>query len=200
MSAKTLVGIVLAAGESARMGSPKQLLPFRGTTLLNYVVRQVENSQLDAVVVVTGAHGAAVESQLQAGRAIVVRNPDYRRGNVSSLSVGAGAMPDAGAVLLVNGDMPEVDTELIDRFVGIWHEEQPWAAVGEYRDGVAHPFLLSAAARDAVLGTQEPKALWRLLVAEPAEVVRRVPIDRPRPTDVNTAEDYEALLGEGWPA
>ena len=38
MSAKTLVGIVLAAGESARMGSPKQLLPFRGTTLLNYVV------------------------------------------------------------------------------------------------------------------------------------------------------------------
>jgi molybdenum cofactor cytidylyltransferase len=193
----SLAGLVLAAGEATRMGRPKQLLPYAGTTLLNHVVAAAAASSLDEVVVVTGAHAAMVESQLETGRATVARNPDYRRGNMSSLAVGAAAVPQAASVLVLMGDMPEVDTEIIERFVARWHEQRPWAAVGEYRDGIAHPFLLSGAALDTVLAVDEPKALWRLLVVEPVGPVDRVTIGRPRPSDINTEADYERLLAAG---
>lgn len=198
MSAGTLVGIVLAAGESARMGRPKQLLPFRGTTLLNFVVAQAERSRLDQVVVVTGANASEVEGHLDLSRASVARNPDYRRGNMSSLARGVDVVPDAGAVLVLMGDMPGVDAEVIDRFVDLWHAEQPWAAVAAYRDGIAHPFLLSAPGLVTALELQQPRALWTFLVAEPAGDVRHLDIEGLRPRDVDTPEDYEALLGEGW--
>jgi molybdenum cofactor cytidylyltransferase len=197
MSASALVGIVLAAGESARMGRPKQSLPFGGTTLLNFVVAQAERSRLDRVVVVTGAHASEVEGHLDLGRASVARNPDYRRGNMSSLASGAADVPEAGAVLVLMGDMPGVDAEVIDRFVDLWRDEQPWAAVAAYRDGIAHPFLLSAPALAAALELQQPKALWTFLVAEPAGDVRHLDIEELRPRDVDTPEDYEAVLGDG---
>ena len=200
MSAKTLVGVVLAAGESARMGRPKQLLPFEGTTLLNFVITQAERSRLDEVVVVTGANADQVEQQLDLARAMVTRNPDYRRGNMSSLVTGAQAVPDASAVLVLMGDMPGVDVEVINRFVDLWRGEQPWAAVADYQDGVAHPFLLSAPALEAALEMQQPKALWTFLVAEPAGDVRHLDVAGPRPRDVDTPEDYAALLAEGWRA
>ena len=197
MSAKTLVGIVLAAGESARMGQTKQLLAFKGTTLLNFVIAQAERSRLDDVVVVTGANGAKVEESLDLNRATVARNPDYSRGNMSSLATGCGAAPEADAVVVLMGDMPGVGAEVIDRFVDLWSAEQPWAAVASYQDGVAHPFLLSSAALEAALPLDQPKALWRFLVAEPAGEVRHLTIDRLRPTDVDSPKDYEALLREG---
>ncbi len=197
MSAKTLVGVVLAAGESARMGRPKQLLPLGGTTLLNFVVAQAERSRLDDVVVVTGANADQVEEQLDLARAMVTRNPDYRRGNMSSLVTGAQAVPDASAVLVLMGDMPGVDVAVINRFVDLWRGEQPWAAVASYRDGVAHPFLLSAPALETALPLDQPKALWTYLVADPAGEVRHLDVDRSRPRDVDTPEDYQALLDDG---
>lgn len=200
MSAKTLVGIVLAAGESARMGQPKQLLPFEGTTLLHFVIAQAERSRVDDVVVVTGANAEEVEDHMDLRRAVVARNPDYRRGNMSSLATGAGVVPDADAVLLLMGDMPGVDTEVIDRFVDLWRDGQPWAAVAAYQDGIAHPFLLSAPALEAALELEQPKALWTFLVAEPAGDVRHLNVERTRPRDVDTPEDYVALLAEGWRA
>jgi molybdenum cofactor cytidylyltransferase len=200
MSAKTLVGIVLAAGESVRMGRPKQLLPFEGATLLNFVITQAERSRLDEVVVVTGANAEEVEDQVDLSRAVVARNPDYRRGNMSSLATGAGVVPDADAVLLLMGDMPGVDTAVIDRFVDLWRDEQPWAAVAAYQDGMGHPFLLSAPALEAALELIQPKALWTFLVAEPGGDVRHLDVAGLRPRDVDTPEDYEALLAEGWRA
>lgn len=198
MSAKTLVGIVLAAGESARMGRPKQLLPLEGTTLLSFVIAQAERSRLDDVVVVTGANAEEVENRVELDRAVVARNPDYRRGNMSSLAAGAGVASNPDAVLLLMGDMPGVDTAVIDRFVDLWREEQPWAAVAAYQDGIAHPFLLSASALETALELQQPKALWAFLVAEPAGDVRHVVVAGPRPRDVDTPDDYATLLAEGW--
>ena len=80
-----VAGVVLAAGDSSRMGRPKQLLPYRGTVLVQVAVATALASQLDPVVVVTGAYAAEVEAALDPGEATVIRNPDYRRGNMSSL-------------------------------------------------------------------------------------------------------------------
>jgi molybdenum cofactor cytidylyltransferase len=81
----SMVGIVLGAGASRRLGRPKQTLPVGDTTLLGYVLREAEASALDRVVLVVG--GAADESLagVEPSRATVVRNDSYGTGCASSL-------------------------------------------------------------------------------------------------------------------
>ncbi len=191
-------GMVLAAGLSERMDGdlPKQLLPYKGMTLAGVTVANAEASRLDTVVVVTGHQSSAVAAALDPGRATVVTNPDYREGNMSSFRVGVAALRDCDAVLVLLADMPGVTTELINRHVAAWHESRPWAAVTEYSDGPAHPLLLSAPAVEQAATMQGANGVWRLLrSAGPGRVVR-IAVDHPSPTDVNTAADYQRLLGE----
>ena len=189
-----VVGVVLAAGASERMGRPKQLLSLGDTTVLGVAVANAAASRLDRVIVVTGAHAADVEAGFVPGRAEVVRNPDFTRGNMSSLLVGVHAAGEAVAVLHLLGDMPDVGTGMIDRFVDLWETQRPWAAIAAYSDREGHPILLSAGALPALRSLRGPRALWRFLEEAPAGRVDRIAFDHPIPIDVDTPEDYDRLL------
>jgi len=89
-------GLVLAAGSSRRMGSPKQLLVVRGKPLLELVVGQVCDSGVDDVVVVLGAAFDEIQNRVDLGRARVVVNPDYAAGMASSLKAGLASLGPAG--------------------------------------------------------------------------------------------------------
>jgi len=179
------------------MGRPKQLMPYRGLPLLQHVVDAAERSTLDRVVLVTGAYADEVEEGIRVDRAVAVRNPDFRRGNMSSLECGARAAPAAAAYLLLMGDHPDVGVDVIDTMVALWRDEQPWGAVAVYEDRVAHPFLLSRAALDESVATGGPKLLWRLLAEDGTGRVVRVRFDGDAPLDVNTPDDYDELLEGG---
>ncbi|RPI22508.1 MAG: nucleotidyltransferase family protein [Actinobacteria bacterium] len=189
-----IIGLVLAAGESTRMGDVKQLLPYRGTTVLGAVIEAASASMLGEILVVTGYHGAAVEGLVPDGIRIV-RNPDPARGNHSSLLLGLAGAKHAEAVLMLLGDQPEVDAAVIDRLVEVWQEERPWAAVAEYRGEPGHPFLLSAECAAAVPAWTGPRPLWHHLVEDPDGKVVRVAFDRRAPIDVDTPDDYARLIG-----
>ena len=187
-----IVGVVLAAGRGERMGEQKQLLPYAGTTLLGKAVGEAEASSLDRVVVVLGASADAVESSLDPARAIVVRNPDYTRGNLSSLQVGVGAAAEHDAIVHLLGDMPGVDADLIDQVVDAWKRDPRPVAVTRYRDRMAHPFVLGATITADLDRMDGPKAVWRLIQAAPD--VLEIDVDRDAPIDVDTPADYERLL------
>ena len=112
---------------------------------------------------------------------------------MSSLLVAIETEPDPGAFILVPGDVPTVATERIDALVDLWYADEPWAAVTEYRDRIAHPFLLSQAAIDEVRDLRGSKVLWRVLVDSADDRVIRVPAPTDAPIDVNTPEDYNRL-------
>ena len=124
----------------------------------------------------------------------VVRNPDYRRGNMSSLLTATAAESSAEAFVVVPGDLPTIRTDVIDSMINLWIESRPWAAVTEYSNRIAHPFLLSSAAVASMGELTGEKVLGRLLVeSHDARIMRlRVPYGPPR--DMNTPDDYEALL------
>lgn len=191
-----IAGIVLAAGSSLRMGEPKQLLPYRGTTILNVVIATAEASRLDHVVVVTGANAAAIGDTLVTERAMVVHNEDFQRPNMVSVVVGSRAI-DADAFLTLPADMPGITTDVIDAVIERWLTESPWAALTEYRDRPGHPFLLSRAALAEAASVEGPKVLWRFLGYDDSGRVVKVAIDRPAPADVNTPDDYAELVGDG---
>jgi len=192
----SVAGIILAGGAAERMGEAKQLLLHRGHPLLQHVVDVAEASQLEPIVVVTGAYGDDVEESLRLERATTTRNLDFRRGNMSSLETGAEAAPDAEALILLMGDHPQIRVEVVDQMVALWIDSRPWAAVAAYADRVAHPFLLSRSALDEATARGGRKLLWKLLAEDDTGRVVHVAVDHPAPIDVNTPADYERLTGE----
>jgi molybdenum cofactor cytidylyltransferase len=189
-----VVGVVLGAGVGERMGQQKQLLPYAGTTMLGKAVAEAEASSLDRVIVVLGAAGAEVEAALTLRRATVAYNPDYQRGNLSSLRTGVDAAGDYDAIVHLVGDMPGIDAGLIDLVVDAWKEDRRALAVTRYRDRIAHPFVLAAATTTQLGRLEEPKAIWQLIqTSDPADILE-IEADRDAPIDVDTREDYERLL------
>lgn len=190
-----VVGIVLGAGASRRLGRPKQTLPFGGTTLLGRVLGSAEDSRLDRVVLVVGGAADDALAAVAPRRARVAFNAAYGTGCASSLLAGLDAAGDVDAALLILGDMPGAGPEVIDAVLDDWRAHRPWAALCAYRDGPGHPMAFGAEAFPTLRGLHGDKAVWKLLDAHP-ERFRRVPIDRALPRDVDTWDDYAAVLAE----
>lgn len=184
-----VAGIVLGAGRSARLGRPKQTLPFGDTTLLGRVVRNVDASSLDRVVVVVGGAAEEACASLPASRAVVITNAAYASGCASSLLAGLDAVGPCDAMMLLLGDMPGVDAAIIDSVRSDWERHRPWAAVTNYSGRLGHPFVFSAGAFPTLASLHGDKAVWKIVDAHP-ERVRHVAVDLPLPVDVDTWEDY----------
>ncbi len=111
-------GIILAAGESTRFGSPKQLLTWKGKPF----VRQVAETSLQAglwpVVVVTGFHSPEIESALDGLSVNIVFNPEYQQGQSTSIRAGVGSLSGkAGAAIFLLADQPQIPADVIRALV-----------------------------------------------------------------------------------
>jgi molybdenum cofactor cytidylyltransferase len=188
-----MVGIVLGAGASKRLGRPKQTLPFGDTTLLGHVMRDVEASALERVVLVVGGAAEEALAGLDLRRAQVARNDSYGTGCASSLLAGLDAAGDCDAVMLILGDMPGVDGAAIDAVAAAWQAAPSWAALTSWRGTLGHPFVFAADAFSDLRELHGDKAVWKLVERHP-ERVRDIELDRPLPRDVDTWDDYEAAL------
>ena len=110
--------MLLAAGLSTRMGEPKALLPWMGTSLVGYQLEQLRASRVEGVVVVLGHEAEAVMSRVAGRMGVkVVVNRGYERGRASSVVAGVGAVPtEATGILILNVDQPR-PAWLIDEVV-----------------------------------------------------------------------------------
>jgi molybdenum cofactor cytidylyltransferase len=184
-----VVGIVLGAGSSRRLGRPKQTLPLGDTTLLGWVMRDVEGSSLERVVLVLGGAAGEGLAGLTLRRAEVVHNHAYGEGCATSLLAGLDAAGNCDSVMLLLGDMPGVDSQLIDLARLEWKRERPWAAVTSYEDALGHPLIFSTHAFGSLRALHGDKAVWKLIDRHPDRVTR-IPVPRRLPRDVDTWDDY----------
>lgn len=117
--ARQVAAIVMAAGRSTRMGGPnKLLLEHGGKPLVRLAVESALASRASPVVVVTGHQAEAVRAALQGLDVAFAHNPDFADGLSTSVRTGIAALPpEAGAALVCLGDMPRVDSGLIDRLI-----------------------------------------------------------------------------------
>src|SRR5262245_3137619 len=191
-----IAAIVLAAGTASRMGRQKLLLPVAaGRPLVRASVEQVLAAGLGDVVGVLGRDAEAVGAALGGLPVRTVVNPHYADGQSTSLRAGLDALrPDTAAAVVALGDQPLPDPALVGRLVAAHRASGRPIAVPRYRDGRGNPVLFGAslfAELRAVTGDTGGRGV----VARDAGRVIEVPVDHPMPPDVDTWEDYQAMLG-----
>jgi CTP:molybdopterin cytidylyltransferase MocA len=174
------------------MGRPKLALAFGSSTLVGAVVDAAKTAELSPIVVVTGFHEHEVSGAVGSA-ARVVRNSDPGAGNVSSLLVGMDACGDVDGLVLLLGDMPSVNWELIRQLADGMTESGSGAGWVEYSNGRGHPVALARSVFGDVRLLSGSKALWPFLSSMDQEETCVVRSDAPRPLDVNTPEDYARL-------
>ena len=191
---KFISGLVLGAGASTRLGRPKQLLPYCGTTLLEWVVTQaLESRSLDEVVVVLGRASDEIRNQVNFREATVVDNPVFAEGCASSYRAGITAInPESDALMILLGDQPGVSPEIVSQVAEFFRERNDQIVLASYRGRKGHPMVFARPLFDSLIELHGDKAAWKLVDANP-DLVGIVEIDLPFPEDINTLEDFNRL-------
>ncbi len=189
--------LVLAAGQSRRMGpTNKLLIPIDGKPMLGHTVEAALASKANDVLVVTGHEHAAVEAILAGTAVRVVHNPSFAEGLSTSLKAGIAAMPKGiDGALVCLGDMPEIDAELIDRLIAAFEPGNGRSIVVPTHNGKrGNPVLWGSAFFPAMLAIEGDVGA-RHLIGQHAEAVVEVPFDNASSlVDIDTPEALDAYL------
>ena len=191
---KFISGLILGAGASQRLGPPKQLLPFRGTTMLGWVVDQSQRADgLDELLVVLGRAADEIRERVDFGVARVVENPVFAEGCSSSYRAGIGALnPRSEAIMIILGDQPGITPEIINSLAEEWRGREAPIALCSYRGRKGHPMIFAETMFEQLKDLHGDKAAWKLVDANSA-TAQEVHLDLPFPDNINTAEDFERL-------
>lgn len=190
MTVPSVTGVVLAAGASRRLGRPKQVLPYRDTTVLGATLDVARACGFGQLIVTLGGAAQLVRDQVPLDGIDVVAVDDFGTGCSASLRVALDAVePDSAGIVLMLGDQPGVDP------VDVRHicTGEADIMVCRYADGVGHPFWFSRNIFGELSRLHGDKGVWKLIESG-RYPVGELPIDRPVPLDVDTWEDYQRLL------
>jgi molybdenum cofactor cytidylyltransferase len=188
-----LAGLVLAAGGSSRLGQPKQLLPLGGDTLLGRVLATARACRFHQLLVALGGAAAEVMAGVDLSGAEVVVNEDFGEGCSSSIGAALTHLdPRAEVLVLLLGDQPGVRPATVQRLLD-GMGPAPLAACA-YANGRGHPLAFGRDVFADLRALHGDKAVWKLLDQRAGDVVD-VPTRGPVPRDVDTWEDYRALVG-----
>lgn len=197
-----LLAIVLAAGESARMGRPKQTLRYQGVPLVRRAAETAGAVCGSSVVVVTGAYRESVERCLEGCGVRLVYNAGWRSGLASSLGAGvAAADPDCEAVLVLACDQPAITSKDLGMLVDAWRKrpDRPAAAAYDQVAGIPAIFPASLFSELRTLrGSHGARGLLR-----GADPITPVPmasaaLDLDAPADLDQLGGRPAVTGKSW--
>ena len=199
--APSLCGVVLAAGESSRMGTDKALLPWppgqTEHTLLSSTIR-LFNAFNDMVIVVVGNNQESLAPAVYATSALLVRNPAPERGQLSSLQTGLEEVLNQGrdAAMVTLVDRPPVASATLKALTVAFERaltQEKWAVVPEFQGKHGHPILVGREMIEAFLKAS-PSLTAREVEHQNQEHIVYVPVDDPNVTaNINTPEDYASL-------
>ena len=199
---KRLAAIVLAAGESTRMGQPKALLPWGGVPLVRHQVDLLAaQPAVDPVIVVVGALLDEVQATLDSTPARVVTNPRFREGRATSLAAGARALKGRPtSVLVVSVDQP-LAPELLDPLVTAWQAEPDALLRPTFAGRSGHPLIVPADVVPELAQVTEATQGLRAVVTRHRHRLRSVPVESELAVlNLNTPADVAAAEPSSGPA
>jgi len=193
-SQKIISGILLAAGESRRMGQPKLLLSWENTTILEKVVDTYLKTKLSELIVVVGANQESLKEILISKPVIMVENPYFQEGMGTSIRKGVEAASNQAEGYLIGlGDQPLITPDIINSLIAVFSNEQPGIALCSYKKKKGHPVIFARRFRQALCNLIGDTG-GRTIIRQHGTEVRYVDIGSEAIfIDIDTPDDYQKL-------
>lgn len=139
-----ICAIVLAAGESKRMGFPKMLLDFRGMPMLERVIENIRISLVDEIIIVVGAYREQITELAERTGVKYCYNEHYKSGMLSSVQCGFGFLPEnTDAALVFQGDQPLISQLVVNEIINSFRSSSKGIVIPVYDKKRGHPLLVS---------------------------------------------------------
>ena len=196
MSEAAISAILLAAGESRRLGSPKPLLEWQGVTLIEYQIAQLREAGVDDVIAVLGHRAEDVLPLVTTAGARGIVNETYREGRASSLRAGAAAIEGAETIVILSVDQPR-PAAVTRRLLA---EHTSGITIPSHGGHRGHPVVLDGALLPELREVGEATKGLRAVLARHATDVHEVLFDSATVLlDLNTPEDYQRATARDYP-
>lgn len=168
-----LAAVILAAGESLRMGRPKALLPYRGSTFLEHLLQITSDPRVGWTRVVVGAHAQEIAMAVRLVRDELVNNLDWEKGQLSSIQAAVRSLPPdkTDGILLCPVDHPLVSAALVGALIEAFYKTGKSIVVPTYKKKRGHPIIFSKALYDELLAAPEDVGARAVVWAHAADVL-----------------------------
>ncbi|MDB5357261.1 MAG: 4-diphosphocytidyl-2C-methyl-D-erythritol synthase [Phycisphaerales bacterium] len=191
--------MILAAGGSTRMGEPKQLLAYRGRSLIRHAAETAVASGCRPAIVVLGAHADRLAAEVSGLAVSVAINERWASGIGSSIRCGIehlmAVTPTVEAVVITLCDQPLVSAGILRHLIDAHQSSGKPICASSYRGTLGPPVLVSRRFFPQLLALPDDQGAKRLWVDQPEQVCE-VPCE-PAAEDIDTPEDYRRVCGGG---
>ncbi len=173
-----LAAVILSAGASSRMGRPKALLPYREGTFLEHLLRVTRHPRIGVTRIVLGAGADAIQAAAKLDSSLVVLNPDWEKGQLSSICAGVRSLVgiDTDGMVLCPVDHPLVSAGLVSELVERFYAEGKAIVIPTYKGRRGHPAIFSSALYAELLAAPVDKGARAVVWAHAGDVLE-VPTD-----------------------
>lgn len=190
--------IVLAAGKSERMGQNKQLLQLNGKSIIEGILDALSDAGINEQVVVLGDEMAEVIEAIRPkiGKVKIALNVTPEKGMASSVQTGIIVLSNVDAILIVLGDQPIFDSDLLKKMIGILEDNSEALIVSPIFNGKkGHPLLFRKSLLGELMGLQENQTIRDVVHAH---LDKLVTVEAPKWSiiDMDTPEDYKRIQAE----
>jgi molybdenum cofactor cytidylyltransferase len=187
--------VILAAGESKRMGLPKMLLTFSGRTMIEKVITNVSESKIDKIIVVLGAYRDALVELISKLPVKYCYNDNYKKGMLSSVRCGFRNLSSVcRAVLVFQGDQPLITSNAINEVIEAYLSSGKGIVIPVYKGRRGHPLLIDIKYRDEIEKLNPDKGLRSLACMFSDDVLEVDTNESGILTDFDTYEQYKKEL------
>jgi molybdenum cofactor cytidylyltransferase len=188
-----IIAVVLSAGESSRMGRPKALLPIGGQKFIERIIRVIGQSRVGRTIVVLGHHADELRGQIEHLPIQIVVNPDYQRGQLSSLQAAIRYIKNddrCDGMLVHLVDHPFIDVPLVDVLIETFYETKKLIVVPRHKGKRGHPVIFSRDLFEELLNAPADQGAKAVVNAHREETLEIEWQDQGITLDIDTPELY----------
>jgi len=172
--AKPLAAVILAGGESRRMGAPKALLPNRdGKTFVEHLIEVTRHPRVGITRIVIGAHADEISQKLRDWSSATVVNSKWQQGQLSSIQAGVRSLPagETGGMILCPVDHPLITADLVARLIAAFDASGKQIALPKYRGRRGHPLIFRSSLYDELLVASPEIGARQVVWAHSADIL-----------------------------
>ncbi len=187
--------ILMAAGESKRMGKPKQLMPFGRSTILEQTIDNLLSSKITEIIVVVGYKAEEMIKTIASRPVKIALNPMYQLGMSTSIVTGLNLInAKTQAVMLALADQPLVDSKTINQLLAEFFNHNKGIAVPAYQGKRGHPVIFSIKYKKELLGLTGDIGGKRVINQHPDDILEVSVDSESINIDIDNINDYQSLL------